>query len=339
MNYEYILLWFFAVIGIVTAVTKLLEALSKLFDTVAVFLTKVKVHLYYPIVIRIDKKKHKNYIEEYFNNLLFRSSIEWPLAIGRVKIEWSDEESVKADLEEDLLLVRVEYAGKVEETLAKVAFLSAPYLVSEYLEPALGEKFSRLVSIGVVESMLQTHPSVLTRFRELLDKVYGDNSEYREVLSLITKADDTSLYKHIFLYELRRTLSRFGARIDRDRLIHELEELLHTVANLDNIKVPEVCGYYVSLAIVRAGELMKVSFQLWEPYVQYVGNVLRDCPNLQRVYVVSAGGFTLKAVEGLLKYMGEKLPNLRLLDRFEYKARYYKGRTNVPRMVAVMEFK
>ncbi len=339
MNYKDILLWMFAIIGFIATLIKLLELFGKLFDAVAVFLTKAKIRIYYPIVIRINKKRHKNYIEEYFNNLLFRNPIEWPLAIGKVKIEWSDEESVEVDLEENLLLVRVEYANKVEDILAKIAFLSAPYLVSEYLEPALGERFSRLVSIGVVENILQSHPPILNKFRRLIDEVYEEDSEYKEILSMITKADDTSLYKHIFLYELQRILNRFGVRVDRDRLIHELKELLYIVANLENIDAPKVCGYYISLTIVRAGKLMKVAFQLWEPYIQYIRNALRDCPNLQRVYVVSAGGFTLKAVEGLLKYMEEKLPNLRLLDRFEYRARYYKGKANVPHMVAIMELK
>ncbi len=339
MNYKDILLWIFAAIGFIYAVTKLIELLGRFFDTVAMLLTKVKIYIYYPIAIRINKRKHKDYVEEYFNNLLFRKPIEWPLAIGKVRIEWSDEESVEADLEEGILLVRIEYASRVEDILAKIAFLSAPYLVSEYLEPALGEKFSRLVSIGVIENILQSHPLILSRFRKLIDEVYGEDSEYKEILSMITKADDTSLYTHIFLYELRRILGRFGARIDRNKLTCELKELLHTVANLDNIDVPKVCGYYMNLTIVRAGKLMKVALKLWEPYIQYVKNILKECPNLQRVYVVSAGGFTSKAVKRLLEYMEEKLPSLHLVDRFEYKARYYKGKTNVPHLVAVMEFK
>ena len=80
-------------------------------------------------------------------------------------------------------------------------------------------------------------------------------------------------------------------------------------------------------------------FSIGNPTYNDVRNVIRDCPNLQRVYVVSAEGFTLKAVERLLKYLEKRLTNLRLLNRFEYRARYYKGKANVPHMVAVMEFK
>jgi len=90
---------------------------------------------------------------------------------------------------------------------------------------------------------------------------------------------------------------------------------------------------------VRAGKLEKVALELWEPYVKFVEKILRECPSLQRVYVVSAGRFTSKAVKRLLEYMTEKIPSLHLADRFEYKARYYKGKTNVPSLVAVMEFK
>lgn len=116
--------------------------------------------------------------------MLFREPIEWPLSIGKVKIEWSDEDSVDVDLEENLLLVRVEYVAKLEEVLAKVAFLVAPYLVSEYLEPALGDEFSRLVSIGLIESLLQVHPPILRKFKELANEAFK-NSRHRELLGLI----------------------------------------------------------------------------------------------------------------------------------------------------------
>ncbi len=339
MDYIGFLLWMFAVIGFISVIVWLLMILSKFFDTLAFFLTKIKIYIYYPIIIKINRKKHKDYVEEYFNNLLFRGQIEWPLAIGKIKIEWSDEESVNIDLEEGLLLVRVKYTDIIEDTLAKIAFLSAPYLVSKYLEPALGEKFSRLVSFGIVENILQTYPRVLTRFKNILYETYGRDSEYREILNMIVRADDTSLYKHVFLYELRRILGIFGTRVDRDKLIQELKELLHIVANLENIDIPEVCGYYVNLTIVRVGKLVKVVSELWEPYIQYIRNRFKECPDLQRIYLVSAGKFKTKAAEGLIKFMKEKLPNIELLDRFEYKARYYKGKTNIPYLVVIMEFK
>lgn len=338
MNPREILLWIFAVIGLIYAITKLFEILGKFFDTIGMFITKFKINIYYPIVVRIRRKKHKDFVEEYFNNLLFREPIEWPLAIGKVKIEWSDEDSIDVDLEENLLLVRVEYVDAIEKVLAKVAFLVAPYLVSEYLEPALGDEFSRLISIGLIESRLQAHPHILRRFKELADEVFKDN-EQKELLGLISEADDTSLYRHIFLYELRRILSRFGSKVNRRVLIDELRELLYIVAKLENVDVPKICGRYVSLAIVRAGKLEKVALEVWEPYVKFVGTILKECPELQRVYVVSAGRFTSRVVKRLLEYMEEKIEGLHLVDRFEYRARYYKGKTNIPKLVAVMEFK
>lgn len=341
MNYDYweLLIRFLAIIGALTVAIKFLEVLSKFFDSVAELFSKIKIYIYYPVLIRIRKKRHKDYVEEYFNNLIFRRPIELPAAIGRVKIKWSSEESVEVDLKEDLLLVRVEYSSKVEEVLAKVALLASPYIVSKYLEPALGEVFSRFISIGVIENMLQEYPAILTKYRELVEKIYGQSSEYREILGMITKADDTSLYSHVFLYELRKILSKFGARVDRDKLIQELKELMYMIANLENVDAPNICGYYVSLAIVRAGKLEKVAVELWEPYVKYINTALKQCPSLQHVFIVSAGGYISRAVEKLLKYIEEKVPNLRLIDRFEYKARYYKGKPNIPCLVAVMEFK
>ena len=329
---------FFSVIGVLTTIIMFLKLLSRLIDSVAVLAAKFKVHIYYPIAIRVRKRMHKNYVEEYFNNLLFREPIELPLTIGRVKIEWSDENSVDIDLNENLLLVRVEYAERVEEVLARVSFLAAPYLVSEYLEPALGDKFSRLVSIGLIEDKLQAYPNILRRFREIVDETFNDPMQ-RSLLSLIREADDTSLYRHVFLYELRRVLRRFGSRVDRDSFIDELSELLRIIAKLEVIDVPKVCGRYISLAIVRAGKLEKVALERWEPYVKFVRSVLRDCPGLQRVYVVSAGRFTSNAVKRLLEYMAREIPDLSIVDEFKYRARYYKGMANVPRLVAVMEFR
>jgi len=55
-----------------------------------------------------------------------------------------------------------------------------------------------------------------------------------------------------------------------------------------------------------------VALELWEPYVKFVETILREFPSLQRVYVVSAGRFTLKIVKRLLKYMEEKISGLHL---------------------------
>ena len=76
MSYKDVLLWILAAMGFMYAVTKLLELLGRFFDAAGMLLTRVKIRIYYPIAIRINKRKHRDYVEEYFNNLLFRSPIE-----------------------------------------------------------------------------------------------------------------------------------------------------------------------------------------------------------------------------------------------------------------------
>jgi hypothetical protein len=327
------------VIGLLTVLYVLFRTLAHFIDSVDLLYNKLKVKFYYPIASRISKRSHKKYIETYFNKLLFREPIELPLSFGQVKIEWSDEESVQVDLEENVLLVRIKYAEELERILAKTAFLAAPYLVSGHLEPALGRELSRLVSIGIIEGYLHAYPNILKEFRQLVEEVYGGKADYKEIISLITRADDTSLYKHVFLYELRKILERFGSRVDRDTLANELKELLRIVAYLEEVNAPKVCGYYINVTIVRAGRLEKVALGQWEGYVEYIRNVQRECAKLQRVYVVSAGRYTTMAVEKLIDYLKEKVPGLELLDTFRYKARYYKGMTSVPSLVVVMEFR
>jgi len=331
----------FTVIGIIATITVVLRILGKLFDEVHEFYVKVMVKLVYPLLMRLNKKYHKKQIESYFNELLFRKTRDVPIFCNfcnKVKVEWSDEDSVVLDLEENMLIVRVRYAEKLERVLAKLALLVSPYLVSEHLEPALGEEFSRLISIGVAETLLQGDPIVYKEFRRLVDETFGADPEYKEILSLIQAADDTSLYRHIVLFELRRVLERFGFRVNRSRLADEIKELLRLTANLDQVSRPTVCGYYVNVAIVRVGKLEKVALGLWERYLEFIRTVHRECDTLQRVYIVSAGRFATKAVEGLIKYITSEIPNLRLVREHRYRARYYKGRTNVPRLVVVLEF-
>jgi len=297
----------------------------------------MQIKLYYPILVRINKRKHKEYVEKYFNNLLFKKSGDLYEELHGVRIEWSDEESVEIDLEENKVLVRIKYVSKVEDVLAKTALMIAPYFVSKYLEPSLGEEFSRIISIGLVERVLSDHHNILKKFRELVKELYGKNSEFMELISLIAKADDTSLYTHVFLYEVRRILGWFGARVDRERLVSELKDLLRILANLDNISAPMACGYYVCLTIVRVGRLEKVVLGEWEKYTRYVKECIKQCPNLKHVYVVSAGRSVLKVIDYLIEYMVKNIPNIRLIDKTRYKARYYKGKPNVPSYVAVLE--
>ena len=327
------------VIGLITIMYLLFRSLAKLIDSIDFFYKKVKVKIYYPIISRFSKREHKKYIETYFNDLLFRKPIERPLSFGKIKVEWSDEESVSIDLERNVLLVRVKYAEELERILAKTALLAAPYLISEHLESALGKDFSRLISIGIIESYLQEYPNVLNEFRKLAEELYGRSPKYRGILALISRIDDTSLYQHIVLYELRKILESFGSKVDRNVLVGELEDLLSVTASLEEISAPKVCGYYVNIVIVRVGKLEKVALGLWEGYVEFIKRVRRECENLQRVYIVSAGKYTTKVVERLIEYLGTKIQGLTLLDKFQYKARYYKGMINIPHLVVIMELK
>ena len=324
-------------IGAITLLYFLFRALAKLFDSVDLLYNKIKVKLYYPIASRLSKREHKKYVETFFNKILFRNPIETPLSLGRIKVEWSNEESIDIDLEENIILIRVEYAKNVEKILARIAFLIAPYLVSKHLEPALGEKFSRLISIGIIENILQAYPIVLKECRKLVEETYSTREDYKDIITLISRADDTSLYKHILLYELQRILERFGARVDRDQLTNEIKELLRIIANLEEVDAPTLCGYYINLTIVRAGKLEKIVLKQWDRYVEYIKHVHRNCQRLQRIYIVSAGKYTTNTVKELLDYISRKIPGLRLKRYFRYRARYYKCMTNIPCLVAIME--
>jgi len=326
-----------AIIGIISLINNLLRALSSFIDSIDKLYTKMQIKLYYPIIVRINKRKHKEYIEKYFNNLLFKKSGELFEELRGVRIEWSDEEDVEIDLEENKVLVRIKYADKLEDVLARAALMIAPYFVSKHLEPMLGEEFSRVISIGMVERILSDHPHILKKFRELVDKLYGENSEFRELLGLIAKADDTSLYTHVFLYEVKSILGWFKYGVNREKLVSELKDLLRMLANLENTQVPMICGYYVCLTVVRVGKLEKVVLGEWERYTRYVEECMKQCPRLKHVYVVSAGSTVLKIIEDLLDYIVKNIPNIRLIDRTRYKARYYKGKPYVPSYIAVLE--
>ena len=312
----------------------LFDALSKLLDSVDLFISKLKVRLFYPLITKISKSKQKNYINEYINKIIFREGIDIPLDVGKIRVKWADEENI--DIREKELLVRIQYVDRVEKALAKIAFLIAPYLVSKYLEPALGPRFAILISLGIIENMLQNYPNVLKDFRNIVSEYYKNDKDYEIVYKLIVSADDVSLYRNIFLRELKDVLNIFGPRLDSSQLLDELVSLLNVLANLDNISEPKVCGKYVNLTIIRVGILTKVVLKQWDAYIEYLKRVLEKCPYLRRVYIVSAGRYVPRVVDELIAYMTKRIQGLTLAAKFTYRARYYKGTPNVPQTVIVM---
>lgn len=106
---------------------------------------------------------------------------------------------------------------------------------------------------------------------------------------------------------------------------------------LDNVSALLVCGYYISLAIVRVGKLEKVLLGEWDRYVQYIKTYIQKCRNLKRIYIISAGKIIKEIAKKFTDYLVSNVSGIKLLSQVSYKARYYKGKPDVPRYIAIFE--
>ena len=85
-------------------------------------------------------------------------------------------------------------------------------------------------------------------------------------------------------------------------MVCKLEEPLYVDANLKNL-FSKVCSYCVCFAVARADKFMK--FVLWHGFSCSLSEAVEFCA----------------------------------LNKFEYRAGYYKGRSHVSHVVVIMEFK
>lgn len=211
----------------------------------------------------------------------------------------------------------------------------SPYAVSPYLEPVFGPTLAQLLSIAVARNYASRDVNVLREFMQYIRKVYGEDKEFRELIEYIDKADNESLYKHIVLFELKKVLETYDGHVDKSKLEDDVKTLIKIVGLLPNVSEPLVCGHYISLIIVRVGKLEKVLLEDWGRYVRYIKTCMQKCKNVNRIYVVSAGKIIKEVAKKFTNYLISNVGGVKLLGQVSYKARYYKGKPNVPRYIAI----
>lgn len=298
----------------------------------------LKLRIWYPVITALDKRKHKEYVKEFLNEVT-KSVTELETVIGAsytIDLEWSDEESIELDLERGMLIVRAPYLRRLEELLAKILIMISPYYVSEYLEPVLGSKLAQLLSISIAREFAAEDLNILKAFNEYLGEIYKEDPETKRLLEDINIADESSLYTHVVLREVSLILRELNGYVDKDKLFEDYKNLLEVVSRLDSIDVPIVCNNYMHLTIVRVGKLEKVLMADWDRYIEYIQNCTKKCPNLRRVYIVSAGKVITKVAEKFIHHITSR-HELKLVGKWKYRARRYRGRVSIPRFIAVLE--
>lgn len=330
-------------LGVVFIIYLIFKYLVGTFELCKSIFNFFKLSVYYPIAIKITKQKHKSYVREVLRSFTSPRKADREAALlglsYEVDLEWSDEERIEFDYERGALIVKIPYARELYRIIAKALVMVAPYAISEYLEPVLGPKLARTLTLSIAEDYASRDINVLSEFRNYIDEIYESDEEFKELLIYIHKAEDQSLFKHIVLRELKEVLRKFNGKINKDKLEEDIEELIKMVGTLPETERAWVCGNYISLAIVRVGKLAKVIFREWDRYIQYVKTCLQKCPNLSRIYMVSAGSLLIrtKLDEKLIEYLESNVEGLKFVDCERYKARLYKGKSNVPQLVAVFE--
>ncbi|MCU7787504.1 hypothetical protein ODS41_06190 [Pyrobaculum sp. 3827-6] len=327
--------WFLSTLGLIFLLNLFFKLLIKLSKSVEDFVNSVLLKIYYPIVSRIVKSEHKNYVKKRLRSLIPHSSTV--VGIGYdIDIEWSDRESISLDLEKGLLIVRMQYTTDLNHVVAKALLMAAPYAVSRYLEPVFGPKMARLLAVSISRDYASKDVGVLTEFMRLVGETYN-NPEEKTLLEYIYKADDESLYRHIVLFELRKLLEEFNGAVDKNKLENDVRRLLEVVGNLSSVDDPTVCGDYISLTIVRTGKLEKVLGGDWERYVNFINSVISRCRTLRRIYIVSAGKVISSVAKQFVNYLSSNIRGFDLIHQEMYKARRYRGRPYVTSYVAVFE--
>jgi len=328
----------FTVLGILFAIYLILKVLMKLFRTFENAVRYIKLRVYYPLISRLVKRKHKEYVEEYLRNLVSRRPVTPGLGIEyEIYVEWSSEEKVLLDLRRGVLLVRIPYTANLNQVIAKTLLMAAPYAVSQYLEPVFGSKLAQILSFSLAREYASRDVNVLREFMQYVREVYEESERFRRLIEYINRADDASLYKHIVLFELRRILEEYDGHVDGDKLEKDVENLIEVVGSLPDMSEPMVCGHYISITIVRVGKLEKVLLEEWNRYLNYIKMCMQKCGTLRRVYVVSAGRLIRQTVKKFMDYMTSNIGGLKLLNQVSYRARYYKGKPNITQYVAVFE--
>lgn len=328
----------FIVLGIIYVVHQSLKFLMRTFKTVESIVRHAKLKVYYPIVSRIVKRKHKDYVKEYLRSLVpSHPSITGFGLEYDVDIEWSDEERVLLDLERGILLVRMPYTTNLQQVIAKALLMSSPYVVSQYLEPLFGPKLAQLLSVSIAREYASKDVNVLKEFIRYVHEVFEENKEFKSLMEYINRADDESLYKHIVLFELRKILETYNGQIDRNKLESDVKELIKIVGALHNIREPMVCGHYIFITIVRVGKLEKILLEEWNRYVQFIKTCMQKCNTLRRIYIVSAGKYIRNVAKKLVDYIVSNVGGIKLINQVSYRARYYRGRPGIVRFIAVFE--
>ena len=326
------------ILGIIYLTHLTLKALMRLFKTVERFVHYIELKIYYPIITRILKRKQKEYVRKYLKNLTTPSPDTANIGLEYdIEIEWSNEEKVLIDLEKGALLIRVPYTTNIQEIIAKALVMASPYAISQYLEPVFGTKLARIFSIAIARDYASKDINVLREFEQYVNEIYKENEELRKLIEYINIADDTSLYRHIVLYELKKVLETYNGQVNKDWLESDMKSLIETVGSLTEISEPLVCGHYISLAIVRVGKLEKILLEEWGNYVNFIRSCTMKCRNIQRIYTVSAGKFIKEVAKKLTEYLTSNVPEMKLVEEVSYRARYYKGKTNVPQYIAIFE--
>jgi hypothetical protein len=128
---------------------------------------------------------------------------------------------------------------ELEHVIAKALLLASPYLVSPYLAAVFGVKLARALTANIAYRHASRDLRVLMRLGNLVKGLTASDAEFRDVVELVKRAEQTSYYIYIFLPEISRALQDFAVtELDRETFRREALELLRLLANLDEVDVP-----------------------------------------------------------------------------------------------------
>ena len=156
---------------------------------------KVRSWLLRPLAVRWRRWLSRYYVENALKSLT-KNGMEVPLSGERyrVKIRWAESEGVDVLLDKGVLIVNMPYVEELEHVIAKALLLASPYLVSPYLTAVFGEKLAHALTINIAYRHASRDLRVLMRLDNLVNGLSAGDAEFRDVVELVKRAEQTSYY-------------------------------------------------------------------------------------------------------------------------------------------------
>jgi hypothetical protein len=264
--------------------------------------------------------------------------------IPKIVVKWGNVDDAILDLKRNLLIIVLREDRRHHyENVARALLKATPDLLAPEMKVVYDSKLVDCLSAHITRNAVKENPAIVTYINEFISSEMEKDKELRELLSMLIEIDDQSLFSRLLLPELIRIAKlRYPHRDPEiDSEARELIRMVYTVVKGELIPgfKPVVCGKYFKLLIIRIARPEKIA-EMLEPHIQFTRHALKDCPNMESIYVLAAGKGNILAAKYFKMLLMSELKEMELDIRVSLEDEYkgpYKGRPLVNLYVCKLE--